>query len=425
MLLVSALQKRGHFFGSDNAYLLDRKRVRLDMINSLENVIVELEAAGRPVTLQALGGVDNVLESDFQMSSAFGVVAGALRNDWSAIGDNQIVIERLADGLERNVGRLAIRECVDALQDLPIDNMRPFVFALERRTRDRSEHPLLQAEASAGILRFALADHQWSNIACAALQAYEPRGDQLADPLYCRLVSAAHDFLGFDKAAELLEAYAKLETSAPQAKFERGLVEVSLALSENSSDDIAARFEEAERWLAAAVDADEERRDTKTYHLLVRSILGVRNSERAVVEALFEELKTEAFISDLWDIPAPGMEWLMSPTYSRSAWVPVVESLGRIAGRLAEPSWLDASSVLEHVYHLYSVNRSIRPGSPDLGSFLKPSIEAAFIRERGLAAHLEQWLDVSPQNHVHRSDAARLRVNIKSFNESHGPPKKR
>ncbi|WP_054785487.1 hypothetical protein [Pseudovibrio denitrificans] len=196
----------------------------------------------------------------------------------------------------------------------------------------------MQAEASAGILRFALADGQWSTVACAALQAYEPGRDPLADPLYCRLLSAAHDFLGFAEAAALLEAYAKLGTSAPQAKFERGLVEVSLALSETSSDEVEARLEEAERWLAAAVNADEERRDTKTYHLLIKSILSVRKSERDVVGDLFDELKTETLVSDLWDRPAPGMEWLMSPSYTRSAWVPVVESLGLIAGKLDEPS---------------------------------------------------------------------------------------
>jgi hypothetical protein len=395
------------------------------MINSLEDIIVELESAGRPVTLESLGGVNEVLDSEFHLSSAFGVVTSALSRDWSMIGHNQAVTERLADGLERNADRLAVRETVGALQRLPVGAVRPFVFALERRTRNLSEHPLLQAEASAGILRFALADRQWSTVACAALQAYEPGRDPLADPLYCRLLSAAHDFFGFSEAAELLEAYTKLGTSAPQAKFERGLVEVSLALSETSSDDIETRLEEAERWLAAAVDADEERRDTRTYHLLVRSILGVRNSELAVVGDLFDELKTEALVSDLWDRPASGMEWLMPPAYTRSAWVPVVESLGRIAGQLDEPSWLDASTVLERVYHLYSVSRSIRPGSPDVGMFLKPSIEAAFVRERGLASHLQKWLEVAPQDHIHRSDADRLRANVESYDESHGPPKKR
>ncbi|SFU15518.1 hypothetical protein SAMN05444141_11142 [Pseudovibrio denitrificans] len=393
-------------------------------MNSLEDIIVELESAGLAVTLEALGGVEEVLDSEFHLSSAFGIVTNALSSDWSMIGDHQSVVQRLAEGLERNADRIAVRESVGALQRLPLEAIRPFVFALERRTRNLSEHPLLQAEASAGILRFALADGQWSTVACAALQAYEPGRDPLADPLYCRLLSAAHDFLGFAEAAALLEAYAKLGTSAPQAKFERGLVEVSLALSETSSDEVEARLEEAERWLAAAVNADEERRDTKTYHLLIKSILSVRKSERDVVGDLFDELKTETLVSDLWDRPAPGMEWLMSPSYTRSAWVPVVESLGLIAGKLDEPSWLDASTVLEHVYHLYSVSRSIRPGSPDIGEFLKPSIEAAFVRERGLASHLQQWLDMAPREHFRRSDAERLRVNIQSIDENNAPPKK-
>ena len=92
------MQRKGRSFGSDDAYLLDRKRAPLDMMSSLEEVVFELEADGRPVTLQALGGVDDVLASDFQMSAAFGVVTGALSKDWATVGDNQRVIERLADG---------------------------------------------------------------------------------------------------------------------------------------------------------------------------------------------------------------------------------------------------------------------------------------------------------------------------------------
>ncbi len=390
----------------------------------LDEAIVELESSGQVVTIAALGGLDRVLETDFHTSPAFGIVSSALTNDWDNIDDIDPVLARLSDGLTCNNDRLALRESIHALQTLPPDTFRSFVLALEKRTRNEMEHPLLQAEASAGIVRFALADNRWSSIACAALQAYQPGRDALADPMYCRLASVAHDFFDFSGAVHLLEEYALLQTTGAQAKLERGLVEVSLALSCESTSDIETRLVEAERWLSAAVEADDERRDTRSYHLLIKSVLGVQTDEQTDLDQLVEELRSEAFVSDLWDRPAPGMEWLAAPSYSLSAWVPVVESLSTIANQLSKPSWLDASAILEHVYHLYSVNRSVRPGSPNLGSYFRPIIEAAFVRERGLAAHLQHWLEASPENHLHRADAEHLTVNIAEYAENRGPPKK-
>lgn len=394
------------------------------MMTELDQSIDELEQSGHPVTLAALGGVERVLGSEFHTSQVFGVVSSTLANEWDQIDDVDPVLSRLADGLSSNNDRLALRESIHALQALPSDTFRPFVMALETRTRNEAEHPLLQAEASAGLVRFALADDRWSSNACAALQAYQPGRDALADPMYCRLASVAHDFFGFTGAVHLLEEYAQLQTTGAQAKLERGLVEVSLALSCASTSEIEIRLIEAEKWLAAAVEADDERRDTRSYHLLIKSLLSVQTDEQSDLRQLVDDLRSVAFISDLWDQPAPGMEWLSAPSSSLSSWVPVVESLSNIANQLGKPSWLDASAILEHVYHLYSVNRSVRPGSPNLGLYFKPVIEAAFVCERGLAAHLQQWLEVTPETHFHRADAERLRANIAVYAEERGPPKK-
>lgn len=393
-------------------------------MTELDQSIVELERAGLPITLSALGGVERVLESDFHTSPTFGVVSSALTDHWDQIGTLDPVVSRLADGLAQNSDRLALRETIHALQALPTDTFRPFVLALESRTRNETEHPLLQAEAAAGLVRFALADERWSHMACAALQAYRPGRDPLADPMFCRLASVAHDFFDFTGAVQLLEEYAQLQTSGAQATLERGLVEVSLALSCASTSDIEIRLIEAEKWLAAAVEADDERRDTRSYHLLIKSVLSVQSDEQSNLDHLVDELRSEAFVSELWDLPAPGMDWLSGPSHSLAAWVPVVESLTRVADQLSRPSWLDASAILEHVYHLYSVNRSVRPGSPSLRAYLKPTIEAAFVRERGLAAHLRQWVEVAPSDHILREDGERLQSNIAQYADDHGPPKK-
>lgn len=393
-------------------------------MNALDEAIAELELGGNTVTVSALGGVQRILEVEFQSSSALGVVASALSADWENLDDKSAVVDRLAEGLRINRDRLALRECINALQALPKNTYEQFVFALEARTRDANELPLVRVEASAGLIRFALVDPRWRSFACASLLAYRPGSDPHADPMICRLVSLAHDLFGFSEAVALLEDYAEHRTMVGQAKLERGLIEVSRALSSSSIEEIETKLIEAEKWLKAAVHADEERHDSRSYHLLIKSILYLQKNEQSELKSLVNRLRKEAFISDLWSRSAPGMEWLIAPSYSFAAWVPVVESLAKIVQKIDKPSWLDASRVLEHVFHLYSINRSVRLGSPDLGRYFKPVIEAAFVRERGLAAHLQQWLESAPNSHISRQDAERLSHNIARYLDEEDPPKK-
>jgi hypothetical protein len=70
-----------------------------------------------------------------------------------------------------------------------------------------------------------------------------------------------------------------------------------------------------------------------------------------------------------------------------------VDRIARVSAEFRRPSWLDASAVLLDVVKLYSSERSVRPGLAGVERAIPPAIKAAFARERGLVAHLHDWLD--------------------------------
>lgn len=390
----------------------------------LETRIAELTERNEMVTLSALGGSDAITHSESYLSPVFGVVAGAVATHWDDVDDTEPLIVFLAKGFQHNKDRLALRESIEAVHGLPHETYRSFVMALDARTRDPDEHPIMKAEAMSGLMRFALCDQRWKATACAGLQAYDFGSDPLADPLVCRLTSVAYEQLAYEEALGLLESFVHHQSSRAQANHERGLVQISIALECTSAEEVSKELSIAESWLEAAVEADPDRRDSSVFCLLVRSLLSLTDKTASEFAATVQQLREEAIVSDLWDRPAPGMEWLFPPSNASSAWVPMVDKLSHLAGRLYEPSWLDASVVLEELFQIYTINRSVRPGTPDVGTFVRPAIEAAFVRERGLMAHLEQWLSKGELGTLTKADAQQLRHNIQKEINQEGPPEK-
>lgn len=390
----------------------------------LETRVTELTQRNERVTLSALGGSDAITQSESYLSPVFGIVAGAVATHWDDVDAAEPMIAFLAKGFQQNKDRLALRESIEAVYGLPSETYRSFVMALDARTRDPDEHPILKAEAMSGLMRFALCDQRWKATACAGLQAYEFGSDPLADPLVCRLTSVAYEQLAYEEALDLLESFAEHQSSRAQANLERGLVQISIALESATVEEISEELSVAAGWLEAAVQADPERRDSSIYCLLVRSLLSLTDKTASAFPETVQQLREEAFVSELWDRPAPGMEWLFPPSCAPSAWVPMVDKLSHLAGRLSEPSWLDASVVLEELFQIYSINRAVRPGTPDIGNFVRPAIEAAFVRERGLMAHLDQWLSREEHGALTETDAQQLRHNLQSTINEEGPPEK-
>lgn len=189
---------------------------------------------------------------------------------------------------------------------------------------------------------------------------------------------------------------------------------ISLALEGTELGDIARGLGEASQWLRRACEADEDPRDARVYLLLTEVLLSILSAEPARA-GIADELRAEATMRYLWANERRNSDWLLPPPEAELEWVPLVDRIARVSAEIGRPSWLDASAVLLDVVKLYSAERSVRPGLPGIERAVRPAIEAGFVRERGLIAHLDDWLDGPGRESLSVGDASTLRANIDAF----------
>jgi hypothetical protein len=381
-------------------------------MTGIEQAVLLASEQGRTPSLMELGGEEAVLLAPgIAEAGFFGDVAGALVSDWNNLTDKSAAEAFISGGLRSNPDRLAISHAVAILTSSTLE-LRPYVFALDSRVRDMSAHPILRAEAAAGLMRFALCNRHWKSSAISALYAIDPGQDVLADEMLCRLTAIAFEQFNDSDVLQLLTEYAARERSSAQAAYELGLVEIGRALTLHSLSEIADGFDNARKWLAKSLNANEERRDSKMYLLLVQILIPLAREHRTPSAELADELREVALVRQMWDAPAPGQDWLLPPREAELEWIPVVDEILRTSVHLAQASWLDASRVLDTVLRLYQADRAIRPGAGSVANFVRPWIEAGFVRERGLLSHLDQWLEHAGSQQIDRTAAQTLRSNI-------------
>ncbi|TIW59785.1 MAG: hypothetical protein E5V49_16845 [Mesorhizobium sp.] len=377
------------------------------------SIFAEAFEQGRTPTIAELGG-ENVLVSDHALttSNVFGDVASVLLNEWSTLHLQPEAAKFIAAGLRSNKDRSALNRAIDELTRALPSEARPFVVALESRVRDESDHDILRVSAAAGLLRLAILDHRWKHSAVAALGAIENTDDIFAAPMLCRLAAVAFEQFHDVEALNVLDRQCARDDHSGQAHLERGIIQISIALEQGSLPAIAGGLEMAEATLRLAVEADEERRDARLYYLVVQALLPLAHQTCAPSVSLSLELRELAILRDLWDAPAPGAEWLLPSPSADLEWIPLADDLYRLANDLAQPSWFDAAQAMDGVLRAYSASRAVRPNLADLSLLVKPAIEAAFVRERGLLAHLDQWITHLGGQDVGPRDATILRANV-------------
>jgi hypothetical protein len=393
-------------------------------MTSIQTIFVGAFEQGRTPTLAEFGGED-VLVSDHALATSgfFGDAASVLLNEWSTLRSQPGAAKFIAAGLRANRDRSALNRAIDELTRALPSEAKPFVAALEARVRDDSDHDVLRVSAAAALLRIAILDQRWKHSALAALGVIEDTDDTFAAPMLCRLAAVAFEQFKDAEALDILDRLCARNDLSGQAHLERGIIQISIALEQDTLPAIAESLDAAEATLRLAVAANVERRDARLYHLVVQTLLPVAHQTRPPSASLSLELRELAILRDLWDAPAPGAEWLVPRPSAELEWVPLADDLHRLASDLVQPSWFDAAQAMDGVLRAYSASRSVRPNLADISLLVKPAIEAAFVRERGLLAHLEQWMTHYTGQDVGPNDATILRENISRI-ASAAPPGK-
>jgi hypothetical protein len=379
-------------------------------VSNVEDAVRRAIEANEELAIERIGGMEAVLaEADALATSRwFGDIVGLLTAAGLAAG---AACTFIVDGLRRNGDRNAFIHAVDALAAYPPPDLRQVILALDDRTRDRASAPLLRVEAATGVMRFAIAQPKWQSFATASVQVLEDIEDAFVAPMVCRLAAVGWEHFHNDELLALLERKSGEPDAAGQATYERGVLGISLALGRGQFNEIAQGLGDASQWLRRACDADEDPRDARVYLLLTEALLSILNAEPARA-GIAEELRAEATMRYLWANERHDSDWLLPPPEAELEWVQLVDRIARVSSEIGRPSWLEASAVLLDVVKLYAAERSVRPGLPGIERAIRPAIEAGFVRERGLIAHLHDWLLGPGHESLSEADARALQDNI-------------
>lgn len=391
----------------------------------LEVKLMALLDVGAPLALADLGG-ESVIYAEIEPGASvfFADVATVLLEAWDDLDDRKAAEAFITTGLRVNRDRAGHTRILTRLVQQPIGELRPYAAALDARARDVGTHDILRVDAAAWLLRLALVDARWKHMALAALAVLEEVDDPHAEPMVSRLAAAAYEIFRDPEALSILDRQIDRSPLAIQAQTERGIIALADALDQDGSESIGERLIEAERLLRTAVAADESRRDSRIY-LIVAQALSPLARGHAPAVSLVDQLKQEAVVRALWDRTALGYEWLLPSPAADLDWVPVIDDLQALARDLVQPSWFDAARTMDNVLRAYLHNRSIRNDFGNTAKLVQPAVEAAFVRERGLLAHLDQWIVHQGRHAMGVSDATQLRANIQARIEGAPPGKPR
>lgn len=383
-------------------------------MTSLEVKIMEALDQGALLDLAELGGETALYEQIEPATSPFYAdIAVLLLETWSALVNPKAAEAFIVSGLKANRDRAGHARVLTTIADQPATDLRPFVVALEARARDAGVHEILRVDAAAWLLRLALVDPRWKHTALATLIVLEEVDDPHAEPMLSRLAAAAFETFRDREALGILDRQIDRSPDAAQAHTERAIIALAEALDQDTLEEIETSLQDAEHRLKAAVLADATRRDSKVYLILAQALAPIAQG-RAPSASLTEALREEALVRALWDAPSPAYDWLVPSPSADLDWIPVVDDLHALATDLAQPSWFDAARTMDNVLRAYRHDRSVRVDFGGTAKLVQPAIEAAFVRERGLLAHLDQWLNFQAGNSIDLGQATQLRANIQA-----------
>lgn len=352
-------------------------------------------AQGEIVTLERIGGADRLeAERDALLQAPFLDVLVTMTVT-APEADRTILDALLTDGFAAAPSPTVLRDAAHQLIEAPhlrdrlARTLTPILLA---RIADRSDHrtDLMAAYALEALFRLALADAVNRHRLLALLTDIDGTPSELFAAHAAKLLGAAFTQWGGDDLIAALERL--LPTAEAEAAFELGLITLGDSLEQASMPDILSRLEAAQLRFRQAALADEDRADAVAYDAVIDLIQGFWNETGAAeLQAMLSRL--ERAIADRRALLQAGSlpPWLSPRADREIAWVRLARRARRAVDDLSRPSWLNAAATLNAVLAVYDAERTVKAG-PGLSLLVRPRIEAAFVRERGLAEHLDQLL---------------------------------
>lgn len=362
---------------------------------SIVKAIEDLLSRGAPVTMEAVGG-RSAVEAEIDAlvwSPHIDVLVG-----WAvkAAPDDEALADSLViKGFEHAGYAGTLRSASDAL--IASNSVRSRVGirlgkALEARavSREDNRNGLIAAYALETWLRLALGQVVQRYRLMSVLVEIQPDENGLFVEHAAKIVGAAFHAWGEKDLLTVLERLRKNPTASGEATFEYGTALLSVALDSDDRQEILGGLETAGTLFTETVRLDPDRSDAQVYAAVIDVMAsfarGAGETDLGLaVKALKAAAADRAFLLSAGRLP----DWL-APRLDRDIqWLELLDMVPRLAADLERPSWLRACEVLDRLLKVYDADRTIADG---VGALIRPRIEASFVRERGLLAHLDDRL---------------------------------
>ena len=386
-------------------------------------------ANSQPITIDDLGGVDEILaDADRLYAAPFldilvDMISTAPPTEGARLHDF------LVGGFDVARDPQSFRDAIDRLirnATLRVAIAQAVVAIFTRRIREHASEreTLIAAYALEGLFRLALEGDVSRHRPLLELTEVAPDVPGLFAQHVAKIGGAAFHVWGDDDLLTMLQRLLDNQEAGGEAAFELGLAHLARALDGKDMTTVLAGLSTARLLFERAREADDDRSDARAYRSAIDLVLGfAANRSAAEMQVTLTELVTAA--RDRAAVLHTGhvTPWLAPRQDVDLEWFELARTVQRAAEDLARPSWINASTTMDRILAVYDASCSIAYGD-GLRSVLRPQVEASFLRERGLAAHLDDLLSEGQWPDAQRAIAQNLRARLdEAYRAGAGPGK--
>ncbi|MEW9615496.1 hypothetical protein AB3G45_16885 [Shinella sp. S4-D37] len=386
-------------------------------------------AESQPITVDDLGGVDEILaDADrlhaapfldilADMISVAPPIEGARLHDFLVGGfDVARDPQSFRDAIDRLIRSTTLRAAIT----------QAVVAIFTRRIRERAteRETLIAAYALEGLFRLALEGDVSRHRPLLELAEVASDVPGSFAQHVAKIGGAAFHAWGDDDLLTMLHRLLDNEEAESEAAFELGLAHLARALDGKDMATILAGLGTARLLFERACEVDDDRSDARAYLSAIDLVLGfAANRSAAEMQGTLTDLVAAA--RDRAAVLRTGhvTPWLAPRQDVDLEWFELARTVQRAADDLARPSWINAATTMDRILAVYDASCTIAHGD-GLRFALRPRVEASFLRERGLAAHLDDLLSEGRWPDAQLTIAQNLRAVLdEAYRASAGPGK--
>jgi hypothetical protein len=386
-------------------------------------------AESQPITIDDLGGVDEILADADRLHAApfLDILADMISSASPTEGAR--LHDFLVGGFDVARDPQSFRDAVDRLvrsTTLRTAMAQPVVAIFTRQIREHvtEREALIAAYALEGLFRLALEGDVSRHRPLLELAEIAPDVPGSFARHVAKIGGAAFHAWGGDDLLTMLHRLLDNEEAEGEAAFELGLAHLARALDGKDMPTILAGLETARLLFERSREVDDDRSDARAYRSAIDLVLGfAANRSAAEMQETLTYLVTAARDVAAVLRTGPVAPWLAARQDVDIEWFELVRTVQRTADDLVRPSWINAATTMDRILAVYDARCTIAHGD-GLRSVLRPRVEASFLQERGLAAHLDDLLSEGQWPDGQRAIAENLRAGLDdAYRAGAGPGK--